>query len=363
MFKAVLIQQQRDAADILKLFASSIKSKVTARTYMMYLKKYTVDLVSLSEITQRDAEDKLIGFIITKREEGANYGTLHNAVAAISKFHLVVGDIELNKNRINRFLPEYVKAKKDRGYKQEEIETMLTLANERTSAIILLLASTGMRLGALPLLKMGDLEKREDIYKITLYPGAKEEYCTYCSPVAKQALDFYLQIRERHGEVITNKSPVIREQYNKINPIACKYARHASKASIRFILEEITERVGIRARVPNNDKNKDVPFSASLKDIKLANRFRKFFNTQLVNSRINPLIKELLMGHKVGLEVNYYKPTEEDIESEYMKAIDALTINPENRLKRKVEMLTIEKSKVDMALSEIHEMKAKLGLT
>ncbi len=174
-----------------------------------------------------------------------------------------------------------------------------------------------MRLGALPLLKMGDLEKRgekgagEDIYKITLYSGAKEEYSTYCSPEAKQALDLYLQIRERHGEVITNKSPVIREQYNKINPIACKYAKHASKASIRFILEEITERAGIRAIVPN-DKDKDVPFSDSLKDIKLANGFRKFFNTQLVNSRINPLIKELLMGHKVGLEVNYYKPTEED---------------------------------------------------
>ncbi len=129
MSKAVLIQQQRDAAGVLKLFESSIKSKVTARTYIMYLKKYTDDLVSLSELTQRDAEDKLIGFIITKREEGANYCTLHNAVAAICKFHLVVGDIELNKNRINRFLPEYVKAKKDRGYKQEEIETMLTLAN------------------------------------------------------------------------------------------------------------------------------------------------------------------------------------------------------------------------------------------
>jgi hypothetical protein len=82
MSKAVLIQQQRDAACVLKLFESSIKSKVTARTYIMYLKKYTDDLVSLSELTQRDAEDKLIGFIITKREDGSIYGSLHNAVAA-----------------------------------------------------------------------------------------------------------------------------------------------------------------------------------------------------------------------------------------------------------------------------------------
>ena len=48
---------------------------------------------------------------------------------------------------------------------------------------------------------------------------------------------------------------------------------------------------------------------------------------------------------------------------EYMKAADNLTINEENRLRRKVEVLTIEKSKVDLALSQIEDMKKRIGLT
>jgi hypothetical protein len=47
---------------------------------------------------------------------------------------------------------------------------------------------------------------------------------------------------------------------------------------------------------------------------------------------------------------------------EYEKAIDALTIDPANRLLKKIEVLTIEKSKVDLALSQIEEMKKRIGL-
>ena len=48
--------------------------------------------------------------------------------------------------------------------------------------------------------------------------------------------------------------------------------------------------------------------------------------------------------------------------TEYEKAIDALAIDPANRLQREVEMLTIEKSKVDITLAEIAAMKKKIGL-
>ena len=50
------------------------------------------------------------------------------------------------------------------------------------------------------------------------------------------------------------------------------------------------------------------------------------------------------MGHHVGLEDNYYRPTEQKLESEYRKAINALTINEENRLLRRVERLEVEKN-------------------
>jgi len=48
--------------------------------------------------------------------------------------------------------------------------------------------------------------------------------------------------------------------------------------------------------------------------------------------------------------------------TEYQKAIDNLTIDPANRLQKKVEMLTIEASKADLALSELEKVKKEIQL-
>jgi|ERR1044071_1181236 hypothetical protein len=83
------------------------------------------------------------------------------------------------------------------------------------------------------------------------------------------------------------------------------------------------------------------------KEIPRAHGFRKFFTTQLVNCEVNPEIREMLLGHKIGLTGCYYRPTQEKMYDEYKKAIDSLTINEENRLRRKVKTLEIEKSSID----------------
>jgi hypothetical protein len=36
---------------------------------------------------------------------------------------------------------------------------------------------------------------------------------------------------------------------------------------------------------------------------------------------------ETLMGHSLGLSDSYYRPTEEEILNDYLKAVDVLTIN------------------------------------
>lgn len=56
----------------------------------------------------------------------------------------------------------------------------------------------------------------------------------------------------------------------------------------------------------------------------------------------------MLEGHNLkGNDSNYIRTTEKRLQEEYEKAIDNLTINEENRLKKKVETLTIEKSRLD----------------
>ena len=70
----------------------------------------------------------------------------------------------------------------------------------------------------------------------------------------------------------------------------------------------------------------------------------------------------MLLGHKIGLASVYYKPTAQVMFLEYQKAINNLTINEENRLRKTIEVLTMEKSKADFALSQIEDVKKQLGL-
>ncbi|MDW0341031.1 MAG: hypothetical protein QN424_01665 [Nitrososphaeraceae archaeon] len=71
-----------------------------------------------------------------------------------------------------------------------------------------------MRIGAIPGLRLGNLEKVEsdyDIYKITVYEGFNEEYITFCTPECTRAIDEHLKMQQQYGEKLTQDSFLIRE--------------------------------------------------------------------------------------------------------------------------------------------------------
>jgi hypothetical protein len=54
---------------------------------------------------------------------------------------------------------------------------------------------------------------------------------------------------------------------------------------------------------------------------------------------MKPINIENLMGHSTGISDSYYRPTENDLLQDYLKCVDALTINDEKSLQKKVEEL------------------------
>ena len=89
--------------------------------------------------------------------------------------------------------------------------------------------------------------------------------------------------------------------------------------------------------------------------------FRKFFKTQLLESHVDTTIRKMLMGHDLKLDEAYERPFE-FIVSEYWKAVDNLTINPENRLKRKVEKLEVERTEIQALALELEKIKKATGV-
>ena len=84
-----------------------------------------------------------------------------------------MNDVLLNWSKIKKF-NKYERTDnsingKDRPYTHPEIQQIIQYADEPCKTAILLLSSTGMRIGALPSVKIGDLERIDKQYKITIY--------------------------------------------------------------------------------------------------------------------------------------------------------------------------------------------------
>jgi integrase len=132
-------------------------------------------------------------------------------------FHFYeMNDASLNKKKIKMFKGEFIKKSRDRAYTHEEIKKILDVSDLRMKIVVLLMASTGCRFGALPSLKLRNLERvdGEKTYKITMYEGSNEQYSSYCTPECASFIDAYLQFRTQNGEKLNADSYLIRDQFD-----------------------------------------------------------------------------------------------------------------------------------------------------
>jgi len=344
----------------IKLFEQSIKSEETRRVYIVYLKKWVDYLGKKNIMLQSDPrkiEEHIRDFIISMKEQSKSYSAIHNYVSAIIKFY-TINDIVLNSNKIYRFMPDKKKSNKDRAYTHQEIHRLLDIADERMRAVILLLSSTGMRIGAIPDLRLRNLERISEfaIYKITVYEGFNEEYFTYCTPECTIAIDNYLNMRKRYGEKLGGHSFLIREQFDIRDPFAISKCQKTVSNTLANKIIDLAIRSGIRERAVLTKETRHLG-GRLRKDVAVCHGFRKFFTTELIRKKVNPEIREMLLGHTIGLASAYYKPDDDDFLEEYQNVIDNLTIDPTNRLQRTIETLKIEKSELEMLTADVAELK------
>ena len=85
------------------------------------------------------------------RDKGRAHKTIALHVAAILHFFVELNDVSLNKRKITRFIPPDESDHKDKPYRVEDIRAILQLCDDaRTRVIVLLMASTACRIGAIP---------------------------------------------------------------------------------------------------------------------------------------------------------------------------------------------------------------------
>jgi integrase len=334
-------------------FINSLKSDVTKEIYQYHLTVFMkfCNVENFYELfIIPEPQSQIIKHLMSLREKGLSSNSISTRLNAIYHFY-DMNDVALNKKKINMFKGEYSRKVVDRSYTHEEIKKVLDVSDLRCKVIVLLMASSGIRIGVLPTLRLRNIEKIDSIYKITVYEGSNSQYYTFCTPECASFIDAYLQYRTRNGEKLEDKSFLIRDQFDITD---LEQIRNRSKgisiSTIGVLLDTILLKAGIRTIDHTSKFNR--------KEVARAHGFRKFFTTQLTNSNLNSEIREMLLGHKIGLASCYYRPTQKDMLKEYQKGIDSLTINEENRLKLKLEKsIQIEKSKIDELKADFEKFK------
>jgi|tagenome__1003787_1003787.scaffolds.fasta_scaffold20983234_8 integrase len=343
-------------------FINSLSAKYTKRNYTHSFSKYYLSRpenqrLSLDEILQKNVkiiEAEIIETIIYMKDTlDLSFSTINTFTASVFHF-FEINDVILNKRKINKFKGEYVTKFEFRSYSIEEISNLLSVCDERGKVAVLLMASTGMRVGALPDIKLKHLKRVNVdnqgtyVYQITVYANSpKDKYTTFCTPECAKIIDNYFELRKRYGENIKQdvktgnwlppEIPLLIKTFNKekcqIRPIKIQ-----SDSITKYIVFKLEES-GLRKRQHITETNKEARNSKVAKfknELHPCHSLRIFAVTNMQRSKIDTTIREMLVGHSTGLDKAYYKPQDDEILTEYLKAVDSLTINNEYRLEKKL---------------------------
>ncbi len=320
-----------------KLWMDGLRSKHTKTSYTIHLSLFCrfhhTNPDELVKLKPEQLKEMVIEYVLDLKKKSKNTAgkpkrgeTSVNSIKTYTsgiKSFLDEHEISLPWKKIARFYPEEV-TNDYRAYTRTEISKLLSIADLRDRCIILLMASSGIRVGAIPSLTIRSLKKLDEgLGLLTVYGESKKSrYVTLVTPECMSSIEEYLELRRKRGENLTEKSYLIRDKYalysKRINtPVS------PSEPAINLQIRQLIREAGL-----------------SFDELQPDHAARKFFNTALVNSKVDGKFKELMMGHSVKLDEFYYdensNESRKQIMLEYMKAVDALTINNEFRLRKQI---------------------------
>jgi len=273
-------------------------------------------------------------------------------------------DIDYNNKKLRSKFPKKKKPAGNEAYTLEHVQKLVENAgSKRNKALILCIASSGIREGGIAELRLRNIIDVEDCKLLVVYENEEEEYVTFITPEASKAFEEYLEERKSHGEKITGDSfAFIHEKvahknfknYDKYKPI--------TEVLIRQILLPIIRNAKVdRKRVPGSSRYR----------IAEVHGFRKFFATAVNRAKIQvghleiPAINhndiEKILGHKNGLKGLYYDPQNLDLFKEYKKAIPSITVDTTEIQKEEIRILKEEKDNFEKIEEEKQMLEDKVA--
>jgi site-specific recombinase XerD len=295
----------------------------------------------ITTISRKEIQEKLKQHVrFLKNNPKIHANSITGTMAGIFKF-LIANEVDFNDRNIKSMYPDTKKPLNAEAYSLEQMQMLVGYAgqspNRRNKAIVLTIASSGMRKGALPVLKMKDLKMIEDTYLIIVYSGENEEYVTFMTPEAADVLKEYFAQREAKGEVLTEESYVFTSKHGLGNQM--------NVVSFGSVVEYLLQQSGVKSTLRKDEERGRFNIAG-------VHGMRKFCDTQMEESGLRDSKIQKMIGHVNGLKGLYFDAKSEKLYEEYKKAIPLLTIQKHVREQNKIAELEGQLSANDFIKSE-----------
>jgi len=144
--------------------------------------------------------------------------TLRNYIKAVKLF-CEMNDIVITWKKITGGLPKARRFADDRAPTLDEIRRIIEYPDRRITPVICTMLSSGMRLEGWNYLRLShikpiELDGKIVAAKMIVYAGDPEEYFTFITPEAYQALASWMKFRNDSGEDVTSNSWVMRDLWD-----------------------------------------------------------------------------------------------------------------------------------------------------
>jgi len=328
------------------IFEESLNTEATRKAYLYQLEQFRKwtkikDFDSLLQAPQKNIQELLEDYVMhLKRKVSPNSVPIY--YAPIELF-FVMNDVIINYKKLRKLFPKKVKKGNERGYTIEEIRKIIKNAkSKRSRALILLFASSGIRLGAIPDILLKHLSKiGKNSYAMKIYENEVEEDYVFTTIEATKAIDEYLDERKKDGEYTDQESPLIRTSYK----LGIEKAKTCNLDTLAHIMARLVSCIDRKKRGNRFDVPKD-------------HGFRKFYGTVIKDTPgITPTMSEKLINHVgvVQLDSSYFKPTKEQMFEAYKKAIRELTIDDSERKEAELNKIKNERFDQEKTKQQIKE--------
>ena len=170
--------------------------------------------------------------------------------------------------------------------------------------------------------------KDHNVYKIKIYKKSKYEQT--------EAIKLFLKDSMKGGG-------------------SAKYFHNIDRKSISMTLGNLAARAGIIQKG-------GLGFGAEHRNqVPAVHGLRKFCITQMAKAKVDTEIAKLLTGHSIGIRGRYLNYSEDDLLQEYLKAVDLLTINETNRLRKKVDILKEKEHEIKTLKERLESYESQIN--